>query len=123
MNWLKGMFVKMAMPFIKRYAKGLVMSEGDILQAKVLYLYDTQGMKGIDRAFDATQLKMIDMTAKIPFAPDWLKKSIVNIVQEEGDELQAKVKKVAEKGGHDAVSKAFDLAQEAICARIDSLSL
>lgn len=121
MTWLKGMFVKMALPFVKRYAKATVVKEGDILQAKALYLYDTEGMKGIDRAFDATQLKFIELAARIPFAPDWLKKSIVKIVQEEGDALQTKVKKVAEKGGHEAVSKAFDLAQESICARIDSL--
>lgn len=123
MNWLKSMFVRIALPFVKKYAVGIVQKEGDVLQAKVLYLYDTEGPKGIDRAFDSMQMKMIELANRIPLAPDWLKKSIVNIVQEEGDDLQVQVKKVAAKGGHAAIEKAFDAAQIAIIARIEAIKL
>lgn len=119
--WFQRTIVSVVKPFAKRYAIGFVQKEGDILEQKVLYLYDTEGPKGIDRAFDSTQMRLIELAMRIPFAPDWLKKSIVGIVQEEGDDLQANVKKVAVKGGHLAIQKAFDAAQEAIVARIQEL--
>lgn len=119
--WLQRTLVSVVKPFAKKYAVGFVAKEGDILQQKVLYLYDTEGPKGIDRAFDSTQMRLIELAMRIPFAPDWLKKAIVNIVQEEGDALQANVKKVAAKGGREAIEKAFDAAQLAIIARIQEL--
>lgn len=108
-------------PFAKRQLQALVQKQGDILQARVLYVYDTDGPKGIDRAFDGFQLKTVALLHDIKFMPDWMRKSSIGIVQDYGDDLQAKVKKAAATGGHLAIEKAFDTAQEILIARIAAL--
>ena len=125
MNALKQFFVKLAVniakPFVKRQVIALVQKEGDILQAKVLYLYDKEGPAGVDRAFDGTQLKLISLLHDIKFLPEAMRKSAIDVIQDEGDKLQAVAKKAASEGGHYAIEKAFDTAQEAVIARIEAL--
>jgi len=125
MNAIKGFFVRLATNLVKPLVKGqvikLVQKEGDILQEKALYLYDREGPAGVDRAFDGTQLRLIATLQDIRFLPDALRKTVIRIIQDEGDKLQVRVKKIAEKGGHNAIEKAFDAAQEAIIAKIESL--
>lgn len=125
MNAIKGFFVRMATavvkPFLKRQVIAVVQKEGDILQTRVLFLYDREGPAGVDRAFDGAQLKLIGLLHNIRFLPDWLRKAAIAIIQDEGDKLQAATKKAAATGGHLAIEKAFDAAQEAIIYRIEAL--
>lgn len=125
MNALKQFLGKLAFgivkPFVKRQLQAVVQNQGDILQARVLYVYDKEGPAGVDRAFDGFQLKTIALLHGIKFLPEWMRKAVVLMVQDHGDELQAKVKKAAATGGHYAIEKAFDAAQEALITRIEAL--
>lgn len=125
MNAVKQFFVRLATnlakPFLKRQVQSIVQKQGDILQARVLAVYDKEGPAGVDRAFDGFQFKTIALFHDVRFLPDWMRKSIIQMVQDYGDGLQVKVKKAAATGGHYAIEKAFDSAQEALITRIEAL--
>lgn len=125
MNALKQFLGKLAFgivkPFVKKKLHEDIQKQGDILQSQVLYVYDKEGPIGVDRVFDGFQLKTIAVLHSIKLLPDWMRKAAIGIVQEYGDRLQANVKKAAATGGHYAIEKAFDAAQEALIARIEAL--
>lgn len=107
-------------PLWKGALKAVVQVEGDALQARLREAVKADGVKAVDRNIDKWQAGLKAALSRLPLTASVLDR-VRRMVQDHGDELQSRLRVAISAGGPAAVDAAFDAAQVALLAKIDSL--
>lgn len=108
-------------PLGKKLAIAAIQREGDRLQKEVRESFLSKGVVKLDSHFDGWQARLEGWVTACRFIPQSFKEKLAEVIKEEGDKLQAKVREAAENGGPQAIDQAFDLAQAKLIERIERL--
>lgn len=132
MNWLKGIAGKVGgflgklgpMKALKSVGKKLLTNqlrkESSRLLVQVQAILERDGLVEVDELFDSWQRRLITAVNMASFLPESVRKDGIKIVQEEGDELQIKLKALVKEKGAEGLNLAFALATEKILKRIEA---
>lgn len=107
-------------PLWKGAVKDLIQMKGDKLQEKVRETVAKDGPHAVDVVIDHWQKEIIGGIEALPL-PNGIEDKMQEIVQEKGDELQAKIRAAVSLGGPAAVDGAFDGFQAGLIKRVDEL--
>ena len=112
--------------FAKKAAIKVLKEKAPKLRDRVKWEIKKHGPKGIDRAFDGTQKKILALIDKVCPKWNWLKpsvKKISNQVQMRGDVLQEKLKREVAKHGPQIIDRVFVEALSALVQAIEEIEL
>ena len=107
-------------PIWKGALRAVVQSEGDALQARLRAAIAADGVKAIDRNIDKWQADLKAAISRLPL-PGTIQERVRRMIQDHGDELQARLRTAIGARGPAAVDAAFDAAQSALLLKIDAL--
>jgi len=103
----------------KKAARKLVSNQLEKLRTQAQAAFAQKGVPGVDRIVDGFQAKAISGVGKVTFLPEAFRERLSNLVQTQGDALQAKLDASVTMGGSAAIDAAFAFAQAEIDRRLD----